>query len=46
MAPNLAPSVNDRVGYWGKPTATIDWCEENYVVNHYIAEFCEYDTIF
>jgi hypothetical protein len=19
-------------GYWGKPTATIDWCEENYEV--------------
>ncbi|CAN6661604.1 alkaline ceramidase Ypc1p [Trichomonascus vanleenenianus] len=25
-------------GYWGLQTATIDWCEENYVVSHYIAE--------
>ena len=27
-------------GIWGKPTATIDWCEENYVVTQFIAEFC------
>lgn len=26
-------------GFWGEPTATLDWCEENYVVSHYIAEF-------
>lgn len=25
-------------GYWGIPTSTIDWCEENYVVSNYIAE--------
>lgn len=25
-------------GFWGKPTSTIDWCEENYVVTYYIAE--------
>lgn len=25
-------------GYWGVPTLTIDWCEENYVVSNYIAE--------
>lgn len=25
-------------GFWGKPTSTIDWCEENYVVSQYIAE--------
>lgn len=28
-------------GYWGKVTSTIDWCEENYVVNRYVAEFCK-----
>ncbi|XP_076453756.1 alkaline ceramidase 3-like isoform X1 [Babylonia areolata] len=26
-------------GYWGRVTSTIDWCEENYVVSRYVAEF-------
>uniref|UniRef100_A0A8C2JUD2 Alkaline ceramidase n=1 Tax=Cyprinus carpio TaxID=7962 RepID=A0A8C2JUD2_CYPCA len=34
----MAPAA-DRTGYWGTPTSTLDWCEENYVVSYYIAEF-------
>lgn len=30
-------------GFWGPVTATMDWCEENYAVTHYAAEF--YNTI-
>ncbi|KAI8770879.1 alkaline ceramidase 3 [Biomphalaria glabrata] len=26
-------------GFWGKETSTLDWCEENYVVSYYVAEF-------
>ena len=29
-----------KIGYWGKVTSTIDWCEENYVTSSYIAEAC------
>ncbi|GBB91642.1 hypothetical protein RclHR1_01900007 [Rhizophagus clarus] len=29
---------NSVEGFWGKPTST-DWCEKNYDVTHYIAEF-------
>ncbi|RIB23471.1 ceramidase [Gigaspora rosea] len=25
--------------FWGKPTSTVDWCEKNYEVSYYIAEF-------
>jgi len=27
------------VGYWGKKTASVNWCEADYVVTPYIAEF-------
>jgi len=29
----------DLPGYWGAVTASIDWCEPNYVVSFFIAEF-------
>ncbi|XP_072035038.1 alkaline ceramidase 3-like [Amphiura filiformis] len=38
MAP-APPSSKDLEGFWGEPTSTLDWCEENYVVSYYIAEF-------
>ncbi len=49
-APNLVPRgwqsmagqpgrVKDAQGFWGRPTATIDWCEANYVVSYYVAEW-------
>ena len=30
--PKMAPSL-PKSGYWGHPTATIDWCEQNYQVS-------------
>ena len=37
----MAPHIDSDgiVGYWGKPTSTIDWCEKNYVTSYYLAEF-------
>ena len=42
----MAPSVvranhayNPNLGFWGDVTASIDWCEGNYEVSYYIAEF-------
>uniref|UniRef100_A0A0K8R7R6 Alkaline ceramidase n=1 Tax=Ixodes ricinus TaxID=34613 RepID=A0A0K8R7R6_IXORI len=32
----MAPALD---GVWGKPTSTPDWCERNYEVTVYIAEF-------
>ena len=29
----------DPVGFWGVPTASIDWCEQNYAVVPWVAEF-------
>ncbi|KAF9149950.1 Alkaline ceramidase 3 [Linnemannia schmuckeri] len=32
-------SHSSKAGYWGPPTSSIDWCEDNYVWSYYIAEF-------
>ena len=37
--PNIGSSPEQVVGYWGPPTSTLDWCENNYMVSYYIAEF-------
>lgn len=26
-------------GYWGAPTSSVDWCEANYEVSHYVSEW-------
>lgn len=26
-------------GFWGPPTSSVDWCELNYAVSYYVAEF-------
>ncbi|KAF7307161.1 hypothetical protein MIND_00509700 [Mycena indigotica] len=31
-------TVANRVGYYGPPTSTLDWCEKNYQFSYYIAE--------
>ncbi|CAH3026995.1 unnamed protein product [Porites evermanni] len=37
MPPLTADSNTE--GFWGEATATIDWCEENYAVSSFLAEF-------
>lgn len=36
----MPPSYPDNgTGLWGARTSTLDWCEENYAVTYYMAEF-------
>ncbi|KAG9321493.1 hypothetical protein KVV02_005890 [Mortierella alpina] len=47
MAPVIAAgssSAFDRVGFWSPHTASVDWCESNYVVSFYIAEYVTGDS--
>ncbi|KAF9917019.1 Alkaline ceramidase 3 [Lobosporangium transversale] len=42
MAPVSATSsssIFNKIGYWSPNTASVDWCESNYEVSYYIAEF-------
>lgn len=39
MAPNVWTDRYKIKGYWGYTTSTLDWCEENYIVLRYVAEF-------
>nr|XP_018907790.1 PREDICTED: alkaline ceramidase 3 [Bemisia tabaci] len=36
----MAPNINSEelIGYWGRPTSTVDWCEKNYEFSIYVAE--------
>jgi dihydroceramidase len=31
--------TSTTLGFWGPSTSTVDWCETNYEVTHYLAEF-------
>ena len=35
----LLDDPKNKTGYWGNHSATIDWCESNYEMNYYFAEF-------
>mmetsp|Transcript_8204 Transcript_8204/g.15223 ORF Transcript_8204/g.15223 Transcript_8204/m.15223 type:complete len:286 (-) Transcript_8204:248-1105(-) len=35
----LAEKAREDASFWGPITATLDWCEENYVLTSFVAEF-------
>ena len=39
MAPTPPMRPGDTIGLWGVPSSTLNWCETNYEVTFYIAEF-------
>lgn len=34
------PYHEPREGFWGDKTVTLNFCEEDYVISYYCAEFC------
>ncbi|CAG8550436.1 12899_t:CDS:2 [Funneliformis mosseae] len=40
----MSETKETKEHFWGDPTATLDWCEENYIVHKYIAEFINTTT--
>ena len=36
----MAP-VSGQSGYWGLPTTTMDWCEQNYEVSVLVVTECQ-----
>jgi len=45
MPPYIAPEEVQREGYWGVPTSTLDFCEENYISTFFVAELCEFKGV-
>jgi hypothetical protein len=45
MAFNVAHAPTRHTSFWGECTATLDWCEENYHLTPFIAEFCKFIAI-
>jgi len=39
MAPTATSAFLHADGFWGPVTAKMDWCERNYSVSFYVAEF-------
>ena len=39
MAPTNGLRPGDDIGFWGSPSSTINWCETNYEMTYYVAEF-------
>jgi len=36
---HFEPTLDSSIGYWSPSDSTIDWCERNYAISYYIAEF-------